>query len=140
MVPAETTLTHTMKVAGTTQQARARGLIVPREHGAWGLLLVPLFTGVAAGFAPAYRIGPLFVFTVVALSLFWLRTPVESLLGTGTLKAHTSQERRAAVRTSIILIAVSGACLAGLMWNGKNLQILLLGTVAGLAFAAQALL
>lgn len=136
----ETTLTHTMKVAGTTQQARARALIVPREHGAWGLLLVPLFTGVAAGFAPGYRIGPLFVFMVGALSLFWLRTPVESLLGTGALKAHTSRERRTALLASSVLTVVSGACLAGLMWNGKNLQILLLGSAAGLAFATQALL
>ena len=129
-----------MKVASTTQQARARALIVPREHGAWGLLLVPLFTGVAAGLAPGYRIGALFVFLVGALSLFWLRTPVESLLGTGTIKAHTSQERRTALLASTMLIAVSGACLAGLMWNGRNLQILLLGGAAALAFAAQALL
>ena len=129
-----------MKAAGTTQQARARALIVPREHGAWGLLLVPLFTGVAAGLAPAYRIGPLFVFLVGALSLFWLRTPVESLLGTGTIKAHTPQERRTALLASAMLIAVSGACLAGLMWNGKYLQILLLGGAAALAFTAQALL
>ena len=136
----ETTLTQTMKVAGATQQARARALIVPREHGAWGLLLVPLFTGVAAGFAPGYRVGPLFVFMVVALSLFWLRTPVESLLGTGTLKAHTSEERRTAIYASTILTVVAGACLAGLMWKGNNLQILLFGSAAGLAFAAQALL
>ena len=129
-----------MKVTGATQQARARALIVPREHGAWGLLLVPLFTGVAAGLAPGYRIGSLFVFIVAALALFWLRTPVESLLGTGTLKAHTSQERRTALLASILLIAVSGTCLAGLMWNGKNLQLLLLGGAAAVAFAIQALL
>ena len=133
-------MAHTIKVAGTTQQARARALIVPREHGAWGLLLIPLFTGVAAGIAPEYRIVPLFVFTVMALALFWLRTPVESLLGTGTLKAHTSQERRAAVLASTLLLLVAGVCLAALMWKGENLQILLLGGAAGLAFAAQALL
>ena len=36
-------------------QARMRALIVPREHGAWGLLLVPLFTGVVAGIASEHR-------------------------------------------------------------------------------------
>jgi YwiC-like protein len=133
-------VTNTMKATSTTQQARARALIVPREHGAWGLLLIPLFTGVAAGLAPRYHVGSLLVFTVGALALFWLRTPVESLLGTAAIKAHTSQERRTALLTSAVLIVVSGACLAGLMWNGKNLQILLLGTVAALAFAIQALL
>ena len=129
-----------MKVAANSQQARARALIVPREHGAWGLLLVPLFTGVAAGFAPGYRVGPLFGFTVGALALFWLRTPIESLLGTATIKVHTPQERRAAVLASILLIAVAGACLAGLMWKGRNLQLLLFGSAAGLAFGIQALL
>jgi len=129
-----------IKVEGATQQARARALIVPREHGAWGLLLVPLFTGVAAGLAPEYRIGALLVFTVCATSLFWARTPLESLLGTGTLKAHTPEERRTALRAAITLTAVSGVCLAGLMWNGKNLQLLLLGGAAAVAFAAQALL
>src|SRR5512141_2077291 len=117
-------MTEDSAAVSAVQRARRRALIVPREHGAWGLLLVPLFTGVAAGFAPGYRIGPLFVFMVGALSLFWLRTPVESLLGTGALKAHTSRERRTALLASSVLTVVSGACLAGLMWNGKNLQIL----------------
>src|SRR5450432_1958183 len=35
----------------------------------------PLFTGVVAGFASEHRIWPLLLFTVAALSLFWLRTP-----------------------------------------------------------------
>jgi hypothetical protein len=140
MGKSERALTDEMKAVSTTQQARARALIVPREHGAWGLLLVPLFTGVAAGLAPEYRIGSLFVFTVGALSLFWLRTPVESLLGTGGITAHTPRERRTALLASAVLTLVSAACLAGLMWNGNNLQILLLGGAAALAFAAQALL
>lgn len=29
------------------QKARRRALVVPREHGAWGMLLVPLLTGAA---------------------------------------------------------------------------------------------
>lgn len=43
------------------QKARARALIVPREHGAWGLLLVPLFTGVATGLGSAQRVWPVLV-------------------------------------------------------------------------------
>ena len=31
------------------QKERRRALIVPREHGAWGMLLVPLVTGAAVG-------------------------------------------------------------------------------------------
>lgn len=65
-------------VLRAAQQARVRALVVPREHGAWGLLLVPLFTRVVAGYASEHRIGPLLIFMVAALSLFWLRTPVGS--------------------------------------------------------------
>ena len=62
------------------QQARIRALVIPREHGAWGLLLVPLFTGVVAGYASEHRIWPLLLFTMAALSLFWLRTPSKASL------------------------------------------------------------
>ncbi len=121
-------------------RARQWALIVPREHGAWGLLLVPLFTGIAAGMASAHRILPLVAFAVVALSLFWLRTPVESLIGTGAVAADTAQERWTALMVSAGLAVLSGSCLAGLMWRGRNLQLLLLGAITGSAFVAQTVL
>jgi hypothetical protein len=133
-------MNETSDAVRAAQKARTRALIVPREHGAWGLLLVPLFTGVAAGFAPEHRIWPLLMFTVAALSLFWLRTPVESLIGTGPLAASTGRERRMALITSISLAALATACLAGLMWKGHNLQLLLLGGATALAFLVQSVL
>ena len=60
--------TDTMAV----QRTRMRALIIPREHGAWGLLLVPLLTGMAAGITSADQIWPSLMFSVAALSLFWL--------------------------------------------------------------------
>ena len=49
-----------------------------REHGAWGILLVPLAAGVSVGLL-AGGDGRSFVpFVLAALSLFWLRAPVES--------------------------------------------------------------
>lgn len=122
------------------QRARRRALIIPREHGAWGLLLVPLFTGVVAGFGAAHRAWPLLVFTIATLSLFWLRTPLESLMGTGSLTVHTSAERWTALIASLCLGAVSVACLTGLIWRGQNSGLLLLGTATAFAFAAQAAL
>jgi len=113
-------------------------LIVPREHGAWGLLLVPLFTGIAAGVASARQMGPLVLFTIAALALFWLRTPVESLVGSGLATACTRRERLTALLAAILLGAVSAACLGGLMWEGKDRQLLLLGAVALLTFLVQA--
>jgi len=81
----ERAMTENSEAVSAAQRARRRALIVPREHGAWGLMLVPLCTGVAAGFASAHRAWPLLVFTMATLSLFWLRTPLESLIGTGSL-------------------------------------------------------
>lgn len=120
--------------------ARLRALVVPREHGAWGLLLVPLFTGAAVGIASDHRIWPVFLFTLVSLALFWLRTPVESLLGTTPLKAQTAAERKPVFLASLALTAVSTAGLAGLLWGGHNRGLLLLGGAAVLAFVLQALL
>jgi hypothetical protein len=122
------------------QQARKWALVVPREHGAWGLLLIPLFTGVVTGFSPAHRVLPLLGFTLAALSLFWLRTPLESLLGTGTMTAHTPPERRMAFMACAGLAIVAGTCLLSLMWRGQNLDLLLLGIATAFAFAAQATL
>src|SRR5208282_4366782 len=107
-------MTENREAVSAAQRARRRALIIPREHGAWGLLLVPLFTGVAAGFAASHRAWPLLVFTMATLSLFWLRTPLESLIGTGSL--------------------------TGLMWKGRNSELLFLGAATALAFAAQAVL
>jgi len=124
----------------SVQQPRIRALVIPREHGAWGLLLVPLFSGAAVGVASTARVWPVVLFTVTALALFWLRTPVESLLGTTSLSAHTSAERRTSLLVALGLAAVSAACLAALFWHGRNRGLLLLGGIAVLAFVAQTLL
>ncbi len=122
------------------QAARARSVIVPREHGAWGILLVPLVTGAAVGLGTGTRILPLVLFAVVALALFWLRTPVEVLLGTTPLRAQTPAERRAAVTAIVLLAAIAFLALLGIFWGARNLLLLAIGAAAALAFAAQALL
>ena len=133
-------MTDTREAVQAAQQARRRAMVVPREHGAWGLLLVPLFTGLVAGFASSHRVWPLLVFTTAALSLFWLRTPLESLTGTGSLTARTPAERWTALIASVCLGAISATCLIGLMWKGRNSGLLLLGAAAACAFVAQAVL
>src|SRR5579862_7835153 len=124
----------------SAQQVRIRALVVPREHGAWGLLLVPLFTGIAVGVASMPRVWPEILFTTAALGLFWLRTPVESLLGTSPMSAQNPNERRVALLASLVFGALSAACLSGLFWNGRNRELLLLGGIGALAFVAQTLL
>lgn len=115
-------------------------MIVPREHGAWGLLLVPLFTGMAAGFAPEHRVWPLLLFTVAALSLFALRTPVENLLGIGTISARTAGERRTAFIGSASFAVVAAACLSALMWKGHYPALLVFGAASACALAMQGVL
>src|SRR5579885_850430 len=78
--------------AATTPASRRRSLIVPREHGAWGILLVPLFTGALVGIRAGGAALDLAPFTLMALALFWMRTPVESWAGTTPIRARTAEE------------------------------------------------
>lgn len=125
---------------GDVPNWRFGSLVVPREHGAWGLLFVPLATGGALG-ALAGRNGlPLIALTIAALTLFWLRTPVESWLGTSLLRAQGQRERRSVGVTILILAAVAALALAFLCWDGRNRELLLLGLIAVTAFVAQGIL
>jgi YwiC-like protein len=120
-------------------RARFLALVVPREHGAWGLLLIPLMTGTVAGLTVAQNWTALGLFSVAALSLFWLRTPVENALGASPMRAQS------AVETNWLLLAIAALgslamlCVTSLLWNGANRGLLLLGTAAGMAFLAQAM-
>ena len=113
-------------------------MVVPREHGAWGMLLVPLATGAVAATRIGVNAGALLLLVVAAMSLFWLRTPVESWLGTSAIKAQSARERRLVLRMIVILGSLAAASVAALLWNGRNRGLLLTGAVAALAFAAQA--
>lgn len=119
---------------------RLGSLIAPREHGAWGLLLVPLATGGAIGLLAGGTGLPLVALTVATLALFWLRTPVESWLGTSLIRAQTPHERRTVGITILALAGVVAFALASLFWEGRNRELILLGLVAISAFVAQGLL
>ena len=133
-------MTGTVAGSNAVQKTRNRALIIPREHGAWGLLLVPLFSGAAVGLAASPQPWPVLLLTLVALTLFWLRTPVESLLGTTPMSARTAAERQYVFGVSLSLAVAAAACLAGLLWNGHNQELFLIGGIAGLAFVVQTLL
>jgi hypothetical protein len=119
--------------------ARFRSLVIPREHGAWGLLLIPLVTGACAGLAVAQNWMSLAEFTVAALALFWMRTPVESALGTSPMRAQSASESNRLLLAIAALGSVAMACITALLWNGADRGLLVLGAVAAVAFVAQAL-
>lgn len=121
-------------------QSRTRALVIPREHGAWGILLVPLFTGAAVGITAGRAWLPLSLFALVALSLFWLRTPVESWLGTGPMRVQSVEETNVAVTAIATLASVAAISIAALLWGGQHLGLLLLGLVSAAAFGAQSVM
>lgn len=123
---------------GTLENSRLRSMVVPREHGAWGMLLVPLAAGAIVALRTGVNSGALTLFILAAMSLFWLRTPVESWLGTSAIKAHTAEERSLVMTASIGIGLLAASCVAALLWNGHNRELLVIGGIAGIAFAVQA--
>jgi len=133
---------------GTTDDAasqkarreRRRALIIPREHGAWGLWLVPMITGAGVAFREGSHIFPLIQLTTAALALFWLRTPFESLLGISAIRVESNDERRT-VRSFVLgLAGVAAVALGALLGAGHNADLWPLGAAAAATFIAQALL
>lgn len=122
------------------QRERRRALILPREHGAWGLLLVPMVTGAGVAFLTSHHILPFISLLIASLSLFWMRTPVESLLGTSAMRAQTPSEKRLVILVISGLLSVAALALGSLLWGGRNPLLWWIGIAAGIAFVAQALL
>lgn len=119
---------------------RQKSLIVPREHGAWGILLVPLATGAGVGLASGGAASSLAPLSVVALALFWLRTPVESWVGTAPIRARAPGEIRLVRNAVVGLAAISIGALVWLFWGGRNRVLVWIGTAAAAAFLLQGLL
>src|SRR5215469_13965192 len=127
-------------VSNVMVNPRLKAMVIPREHGAWGMLLVPLATGAIV--AVQFAINPLALtlFVIAALGLFWIRTPVEAWMGTSAIKVHTQQERTAVLRVAGILLIVEVAAIAALFRLGYSQGLLLIGVLAALSFVVQALL
>src|ERR1041385_7118139 len=113
-------MNSTVAVRPAIAGARIRTLLIPREHGAWGLLLIPLLTGVFAGLEVVSNAFPALLLAVAAVALFWMRTPVEIALGTSPIRAQSATE------TNWLLLATAGLgslamlCLSALLWGGGN--------------------
>jgi hypothetical protein len=121
----------------SAQQARKRTMLIPREHGAWGMLLVPLATGAVVAWRSGVHTGPLVLFIVATLALFWLRTPVEAWLGLSPIKAQTGEERASVLRLIVMLCVIAVASLAILFATGYGRGLFIIGIVAAIAFGVQ---
>jgi hypothetical protein len=116
---------------------RTRALVVPREHGAWGILLVPLVTGACVGLPQGSGISGLLLFLTASIALFWLRTPLESWLGLSPMRLQNADERRAVMTATLSIGVITALALTGLFWGGRNRGLLAIGCIAGTAFAVQ---
>jgi len=102
-------------------------VLLPREHGAWGMLIVPwLCSAVLAGRFDANVVAGL----VAALSLFLLREPLIVLARqrwVWRVRKPESETARRCVVAELIVLAVSGAWLC---WNTPCTPLLLLAAMA----------
>jgi hypothetical protein len=133
-----------MAIAPRTQplpnSSRRRLFFLPREHGAWGMLLVPLITGAAAGNPRGEQILWILLFAVVALGLFCLRTPVEAQLELSALRPQNDAERRIVHYSIYLYSSTTVLAFAVLLKWGHAYGLLLLGAIAAIAFLLQAVL
>jgi len=99
-----------------------------------------MVTGAGVAFRQANHIFPVILLLTAALALFWLRTPLESLLGTSAMRAQTLEESRT-VRSAVVLLAAMAAVTLGvLLWAGRNADLWPLGGAVAGAFILQAVL
>ncbi len=113
-------------------------MVVPREHGAWGMLLVPLAVGAVVAIGPNAHYRSLGLLVVAALALFWARTPLEAWLGTTPIKAHSTEERSKVLGVALLMGVVGAVAVARLLSAGYGQGLLLIGTISALAFLLQA--
>ncbi len=118
--------------------SRTKALVIPREHGAWGILLVPLVTAACVGFLRGNGLLEFIQFLTAALALFWLRTPLEVLLGSSTMHAHTAKEKKTVWQATFLISLFAAFPLYLLFRNGQHLGLLFIGAIAGAVFATQA--
>jgi hypothetical protein len=75
---------------------------------------------------------------LVVLSLFWLRTPVESWSGTTPIRARTREEVRLVRNVAFLLAIIAAVGLVWLFWGGRNRALIWIGCASGIAFLIQA--
>lgn len=130
-------MAQTATQLNTAQSDRMMALVVPREHGAWGILLVPLVIGACLGLRTGQGLSDIVLLLTAAISVFWLRTPIESLLGSSPLRAVTRKEKRTSAEAAVIVSLIGIAAGIGLLHGGRNLGLLFIACIAGTAFATQ---
>ena len=107
----------------------------PREHGAWGMLLIPL--GTAAGVVGRWDLS-ITLFLIAVLALFLIRVPGEALLrGADSLSTEAGSRAVKLLLVGAVAALVSGA---GVVFLYDRYFVMLFGLLAFVAYAGQVLL
>lgn len=119
---------------------RMKAMLVPREHGAWGLLFIPLMASACIGITEGRSMMDLLMLIAATLALFWVRTPLEAYFGFGLVKARTPEEKRATLQLSLLLVPFALATLWILIVARHHSSLLLIGALVAAVFAVQSVL
>jgi len=108
--------------------------LLPREHGAWGQLAMPILTGLALGApgAPALLLAAAFVIAFLA------HEPLLVVLGQRGFRLRDAQAARAVRRTVVLAVAGGAAGVLGLLLAPPSARTAVLAPAA-LGVAAFAL-
>jgi YwiC-like protein len=128
------------KVLPFPQPAATKKLLVPREHGSWGLWLLPLITGavVAAADHPGRGNYAIFWFCAASAAAFLAYQPLEALLGISAVKARTPEEKQLAATWVILSAFVATVSALQLLLSGRG-RVLLFALLAAACFGIRML-
>ena len=131
--PTRTTLRRTAKILQFPQSEITKKLLVPREHGSWGLWLLPLITGAVVGAAnnPGASNWAIFWFCAASASAFLAYQPLEALLGISPLKTRTPEEKQLAATWIILTGFIAFISAAQLVMSGRGRVLLFALLAAG---------
>jgi hypothetical protein len=124
----------------SAQPERLRSFVVPREHGAWGMLLIPLATGAGVGLVSHHSVVPLLMFVAASLAIFALRTPVEAWMGASALRPSTPEERRLVLYSIFTYAAIAALAVGWLLFVREAYGLIFIGLSSGIVFGLQATL
>lgn len=117
---------------------RRWALVLPREHDAWGILLVSSLTGISVGTAFASNLPREMWLLAAAGALFCARTPVENaLLPDDPLRPRSISELRWMSLFAAVFAAIAGVALAILFTDPLPAGFLAVGLIAAATLEAQ---
>jgi YwiC-like protein len=120
--------------------ARPSTLVWPREHGAWGILIVALATRAATGFSSTSNLTPLLWLALAALTAFCLRTPIENAFPASPFRPRNRTEWRWVIAAGSLYFVCCTLAVV-MLWHDGALRVLWeLAFAATVLFALQAVM